>query len=224
MPRVQSPAPPQYFYCLPQLCISVSQYLWCTQNLYKICLSFAHSYGELAIDEIAQSISCLAHHGILVVNLVTQNSGGGGKNGGGAAAANGTAAAVSAQQQQQQVHFSPHAQAVPVHGLGEFMGRSAGGAANYPRPPPPVSAGSAAAAGSSGNDGNNHLSAGFGGYGSPQQVCSFSQPCRQYRFRSKSIQPQCPCNRVGPPTYYQSQSNYPKHNPIQYRYQSNSYW
>jgi len=156
-------------------------------------------YGELAIDEIAQSISCLAHHGILVVNLVTQNSGG--KSG---AAANGTAA-VSAQQQQQQqqqqVHFNPH-QAVPVHGLGEFMGRSGG--ANYPRPPPPVSAGSAAAAGSSANDGNNHLSAGFGGYGSPQVgsfsgcnvLCNVFGYNNNYRFKSKkSSRQSCPCKQ-----------------------------
>ena len=43
-------------------------------------------YGEVAIDEIAQSISCLAHHGILVVNLVTQTAAAAAANGGGAAA------------------------------------------------------------------------------------------------------------------------------------------
>ena len=44
-------------------------------------------YGEVAIDEIAQSISCLAHHGILVVNLVTQTAAAAAANGGGAASA-----------------------------------------------------------------------------------------------------------------------------------------
>lgn len=176
----------------------MSQYL----DHIKAALS-SLGYGELAIDEIAQSISCLAHHGILVVNLVTQNSNSG-KNGGGAAAAASNGSPAVSAQQQQAVHFSPHqAAAVPVHGLGEFMGRTpagAGAAANYPRPPPPVSAGNAAAA-SSGTETNNHLSAGFGGYGSPQ-VCQLSCDA-QYRlpFKSQSKQSisRCPCNRKVPP-------------------------
>ena len=52
------------------------------------CKAIKAVQNKLAIAyEIAQSISCLAHHGILVVNLVTQTAAAAAANGGGAAAA-----------------------------------------------------------------------------------------------------------------------------------------